>query len=71
MKKSTIVSYADDTNLSSSGKSEEEVKEKLEQDAENILKFYGIKWESGKPIKNNVTADEYKARGTLQSHCGR
>ena len=38
-KNSTIFSYADDTSSSSSGKSEEEVKEKLEQDVEEILKF--------------------------------
>jgi retron-type reverse transcriptase len=38
-KSSTIFSYADDTSSSSSGESVEEVKRKLEQDAEEVLKF--------------------------------
>ena len=39
-KNSTIFSYADDTSSSSSGKCEEEVKENLEQDAEEILSLW-------------------------------
>ena len=39
IKKSIIFSYADDTSSSSSGKTVEEVREKMEEDAEEILKI--------------------------------
>ena len=50
-KKSTIFSYADDTSSRSSGENVEEVKRKLEQDAEEILKFMASNGLMANPAK--------------------
>ena len=53
-KKSTIFSYADDTSSSCSGKSEQEVKEKLEEDAEEILKYMASNGLVANPTKTTL-----------------
>ena len=53
-KSSTIFSYADDTSSSSSGESVEEVKRKLEQDAEEVLKFMASNGLLANPSKTTL-----------------
>ena len=53
-KKSTIFSYVDDTSSSCSGKSEQEVKEKLEEDAEEILKYMASNGLVANPTKTTL-----------------
>ena len=53
-KSSTIFSYADDTSSSSSGESVEEVKRKLEQDAEEVLKFMASNGLVANPSKTTL-----------------
>ena len=62
-KESKIFSLADDPTSSSRGKSAEEVREKLEKDAEEILKFCALV--GGKPIKNYIIGDEWKTRRAI------
>ena len=65
-KNSTIFSYADDTSSSSSGKSEEEVKEKLEQDAEEILKFVASNGLVANPSKTTLMLMNAKQEGPFK-----
>ena len=57
VKYSTMLNYADDTSSSCSGKTTEEVIEKLEEDARNILAFMASNGLVANPDKTDKTCD--------------